>query len=184
MVWESLFRLQWRQFEKYVDEHGDLPLELPELDDSLDSLRICPDKETFATLLALEEFNLLMDLHQGFCQQRHSPLFKFWSSYLSMVDILLPFVCSIREGNWVLHCVCLRQMHQYMFAYDRINYAWYMPIYWCEMTVLERTHPEAYQRLMSGDFAVQRSPANAFAQVAIDQTIEQTINRDCKVKVA
>ena len=99
-----------------------------------------------------------------------------------MVDILLAFVRSIREGNCVFHFVCLRQMLPYKFAYDRINYAWYMTIYYCEMTVLERTHPEAYQRLMSGDFAVQRSPANAFAQVAIDQAIEQTINRDSKVK--
>ena len=35
---------------------------------------------------------------------------------------------------------------------------------------------------MNGDFVVQRSSLNSFAQVAVDQAIEQTINKDSKGK--
>ena len=48
------------------------------------------------------------------------------------------------------------------------------------MVTLPATHPESNSLLQEGVFAVQRSPGCAFAQVADDQTIEQTMNRDTK----
>lgn len=42
------------------------------------------------------------------------------------------------------------------------------------------TNPDANALLESGEFAVQRS-TNAFAQVPVDQSIEQTVNKDTKV---
>ena len=50
------------------------------------------------------------------------------------------------------------------------------------MTLLPQTHPYANTLLENGQFAVQRSPHGAFAQVPVDQTIEQTMNRDSKTK--
>ena len=69
-----------------------------------------------------------------------------------------------------------------MFAYDRTNYARYLPVYLCEMLALERNHPSVHQAVTSGDFVVQRSSWNGFGQVAVDHTIEQTINCDTKSK--
>ena len=38
-------------------------------------------------------------------EREHSdnPNFKLWSSYMSMVEILLDFIWAEREGNWNLH---------------------------------------------------------------------------------
>ena len=68
-----------------------------------------------------------------------------------------------------------------MFAYDRTNYSRYQPVYWCDMMSLKDCHPAAHEAFQAGDFVVQRS-GNAFSQVAVDQTIEQAINRDTKSK--
>ena len=57
-----------------------------------------------------------------------------------------------------------------------------MTIYWSEMDKLRDTHPTAYDELKNGAFAVQRSEKHAFAQVAVDQAIEQTMNRDTKTR--
>lgn len=48
--------------------------------------------------------------------------------------------------------------------------------------VIGRLHPAAYEAFQNGNFVIQRS-ANAFSQVAVDQTIEQIINRDTKTNV-
>ena len=48
------------------------------------------------------------------------------------------------------------------------------------MVNLRATHPTAYQELRRGQFAVQRSSGNAFAQVPVDQAIEQSLNSDSK----
>ena len=71
-----------------------------------------------------------------------------------------------------------------MYAYDRASYAHYLTMYWCRMSRLEETHPAACEELCRGEFVVQRSESNGFAQVAIDQAIEQSFNKDTKTKVA
>ena len=179
VVWEVLSRLRWREFQDYMDNTGDLPFSLQDIAGRVDKLRRDQDRETFIDLVRSEDFKALIDVYRTFCEQDHGPMFAFWS-YLSMVDLLLTFVRSLREANWTLHCACLRLMLPYMFAFDRTNYARYMTMYWCEMSALRQTHPEAYRQLMNGNFAVQRSSSNSFSQVAVDQAIEQTINRDSK----
>ena len=49
------------------------------------------------------------------------------------------------------------------------------------MTSLIDVHPSTHKSFQAGNFVVQRS-GNAFSQGAVDQTIEQTINRDTKSK--
>ena len=50
------------------------------------------------------------------------------------------------------------------------------------MKALPTSHPEANTYLQNGGFTVQGSHASPFSQIPIDQTIEQTINRDTKTK--
>ena len=50
------------------------------------------------------------------------------------------------------------------------------------MNDLRTKHPSAYEELSRGEFAVQRCAGSAFAQVPVDQAIEQSINPDSKVK--
>lgn len=67
----------------------------------------------------------------------------------------------------------------WFFAYDHINYARYGTVYWCILRGLPTTHPDAEAALSAGEFSVQHSDM-AFAQVAVDHAIEQTVNRDSK----
>ena len=105
---------------------------------------------------------------------------QFWDSYLEMVSTLLHFVRATREGNWPLHINSVWSMLPWFFAYDRVNYSRYLTAYWWEMIRLPFTHPAAHEQLVHGEFGVQRYRSSSFAQVAVDQCIEQTINRDTK----
>ena len=107
---------------------------------------------------------------------------KYWWSYIEMVSLLLRFIRSIREGNWKLYLACIRDMLPWMFAYDRINYSRYLSVYLLDMKSLEEKHPGVMSAFQAGEFVVQRSNGSAFSQVPVDQTIEQTVNRDTKTK--
>ena len=46
------------------------------------------------------------------------------------------------------------------------------------MTRLADTHPQVYQHMTEGGFSVQLGIANPFGRIPVDQTIEETANRD------
>ena len=105
---------------------------------------------------------------------------QLWSSFIDMVHLLLQFIRSIREGNWKLHLDCIASMLPWMFAHDRTHYSRYLPAYWAEMKQLSVDQPNAHCDLMAGDFSVQRNQDTGFSRVAVDQSIEQTVNRHTK----
>ena len=70
----------------------------------------------------------------------------------------------------------------FFVAYDHVNYSRYLPVYWSEMKRLPQTHPPIHAAFQEGQFTVNRQDNHGFAEVAEDQTIEQTINRDTKKK--
>ena len=138
--------------------------------------------EKFNALLTQEDFLKVFDLYWQFCDKDAGPLKTFWMSYLDMVRILMDFIRATREGNWSLHLHCIKEMMPWFFAYDHINYARYLPVYLLYMLTLPETHPEAHRMLENGDFGFQRTSEHGFAQVLVDQTIEQTLNRSTKTK--
>ena len=73
-------------------------------------------------------------------------------------------------------------MLPWYFSYDRVNYARYLSAYWVEMCALRETHPDIHDALHAGNFVAQRQQNHGFAQIACDQVIEQTANRDSKTK--
>ena len=78
----------------------------------------------------------------------------------------------------MLHLACIRQMLPWCFAYDNTNYARYMSIYYSDMTSLPKEHPQVHAFMEAGGFSVQMSPDNTFGRIPVDQTIEETINKD------
>ena len=98
--------------------------------------------------------------------------FAFWISYLDMVGLLLKFVRATRTADWDLHLVSIEAMIPWFFAYDRVNYARYLPVYLFEMLNLEVTHPLIHERLLDGDFVAQRQNTHGFSGTALDQVIE------------
>ncbi|KAJ8039232.1 hypothetical protein HOLleu_16882 [Holothuria leucospilota] len=99
-----------------------------------------------------------------------------------MVQLLLLFIRSTREGDWLLDLSTIRSLLPWFFAYSHIHYARYFPAYWLQKSDLPKTHPDVHQQLLNGEFTVQRQSRFGFSQVACDQTIEQTCNRDTKTK--
>ncbi|XP_070559922.1 uncharacterized protein [Ptychodera flava] len=108
--------------------------------------------------------------------------YAFWNSYLEMVQLLLLFIRATREGNWHVHLSTLRKMLPWYFAYGRVNYSRYLPVYLQEMSALPQTHPNVYEKFCEGEFAVQRSDDHPFSMTPCDQIIEQTFNRESKTK--
>ena len=99
-----------------------------------------------------------------------------------MIILLLDFLRATREGNWSLHLQSIKEMIPWFYAYDHINYSRYLPVYLLHMISLPSTHPEAHKMMEHGDFGVQKTTDHGFAQVPVDQTIEQTLNRSTKTK--
>ena len=64
------------------------------------------------------------------------------------------------------------------FAYDRLNYARYLPAYYAEMKSLETHNQDIHNYLTAGGFTVQLRADNPFGRIPVDQTIEETINKD------
>ena len=69
-------------------------------------------------------------------------------------------------------------MIAFVNAYDRLNYARYLPYYFATMCCLNTDYTEVYQHFMQGGISVQLGSSNPFGKIPCDQTIEETINKD------
>lgn len=63
-------------------------------------------------------------------------------------------------------------MIPFTFAYDNLNYARSLSAYYAEMSNIE------FEHLTTGGLSVQLSDGNTFGRIPVDQTIEETVNRD------
>ena len=103
----------------------------------------------------------LFDIYLVYLRQENGPLSAFWMSYVNMVEVMLGLIRASREGDWVLHLASIRAMIPWCFAYDKLNYARYLPYYYAHMSWLAIhaiDHPDVYEQFMQGQgFSVQRS---------------------------
>ena len=155
IVMEEIQRLRLKSFREWLYENE--KEEYQAAAGELDKVCIKPSAELFNEMLATFECRRLLELYDDFCQTNRTKLAAFWDSYIDLVCLLLRFTRTTREGSWSLHISSVHEMLPWVFAYAN--------------TLLE-----------NGQFAVQRSPHGAFAQVPVDQAIEQTMNRDSKTK--
>ena len=181
IVFEALLRLRWEVFQNW------LKMKQPEFEEKNIVSKIAKVRESFLSselkdLISSSSFAELHDLYKEFGKEEPGAMGSFWNSYIHLVSLLLKYIRSTREGNWTLHVSSVREMLPWFHAYDRTNYARYASYYWADMATLEERHPDAYRQLCEGNFAVQRSNSIGFSQTPVDQTIEQTFNRDTKTK--
>ena len=102
----------------------------------------------------------------------------FWMSYIDLTCLLLNFLRASREGNWYLHLTSIKELIPWCFAYSMTNYARYLPWYLIEMINLVHTHPELFRYLKDSGFSTQIDNENPFGSIPMDQTIQETINKD------
>ena len=169
IVGEALFRLKWEAFCNWLQEKNHQTDQFQTI-----AARInCTSKGIFA-LVSEDEFIVLYDLFKEFSSSMETSMSRFWQSYPDMVSLLLAFIRSTREGEWNLHLEFIREMMKWFHAYDRTNYARYLPQYWAAM--------KAHQKFLQGEFSVQISSVRGFSQTAVDQTVEQTVNKLTKTE--
>ena len=179
IVYEAL---QWRCFEKEtMASDAAVRQALLNLQPVVDQLRTKCSSGECSMMVKSANFKTVQAALIEFSKSNRGPMAAYWRSYCQMVELLLQFIRSSRVGDWSLHLNCIRDMIPWMHSYDHVNYIRYLTVYWCDMTALAQTHPEAHALPQSGEFAVQRSQ-NSFVQVAVDMAIEQSLNRDSKTK--
>ena len=120
----------------------------------------------------------LFKVYLDFLRHANGDLSSFWLSYVDMTEIVLGLVRASRKGNWLLYLAMIKEMIPWCFAYDRQNYARYLLVYYLEMTRLQIDHPEMNDHFIRGGFSVQLGGTNPFARIPVDQTIEETANKD------
>lgn len=179
LLYEALHRLRWQSFLKTLPES-----ECQMVTSTLAELGQSNLEDGWMNILQTNQVQEVLQTYEGFVKQERtrSALYDFWSSYLDMVQILLLSIRATREGNWSLHLDSCKKMVPWFHAYDRINYARYLPAYIAEMSNLPATHPTIHESFSRGEFVAQRQSDHAFSQIACDMVIEQTINRDSKTK--
>ena len=69
-------------------------------------------------------------------------------------------------------------MIPWCFAADKTNYARYLPVYFLQMASLEHKSPELHRYFLERGFTVQLGNSNPFGRIPIDQTLEETVNKD------
>ena len=181
LVYEALMRLAWKSFLLWLKEKH--PTEMSHMEEALrriDSFQgdIC--QASLTELLENDSFTLTQQLFQVYLDslRNQQGLSAFWMSYLDMTDIMLGLIRASREGNWMLHLACIRVMIPWCFAYDKLNYARYLSYYYATMTQLPANHPEVHAHFLQGGFSVQLGSRNPFGRIPVDQTIEETVNKD------
>ena len=184
-IYEALFRLIWKQFIPWVSaNHANKVCDVHLVEAEVDGMAEALSQEQLDTILgshSLLQVYQLWDQYLQYLRTENGDLSAFWMSYIDIVeDVLLGLIRASREGNWLLHLHAIRQMIPWCLAYDKINYARYLPVYHVEMTNLPSEHPDVYSNFMAGKFAVQLAEESPFGRIPVDQTTEVTVNKDTK----
>lgn len=182
LLYEAFMRLAWKGFLPWLEAHHEDAL--VHLADTLAAIsQVCENTcqaslqkvmENKSYVLILKHFGVYMD----YLRHENGSLSTFWMSYLDMVEILLGLLRASREGDWPLHLAYIRKVIPWCFAYDRQNYARYLPYYYAQMSRLAVDYPNVHAQFVEGGFSVQIGPKNPFGKIPVDQTIEETVNKD------
>ena len=124
-----------------------------------------------------------MHIHQYLQTLRNKgDLSSLWMTYIELVELMLNMLRATREGNWKLHLKAIHDLVPWCFAYDNINYARYLSAYYAEMSNLHIEHPQVYEYMEQGGFSVQIGSSNSFGRIPVDQTVEETVNKDTQTQ--
>ena len=108
-----------------------------------------------------------------------SCMFRFFWSYIELLQTLINFIRASRQGLWLLHLSSLEKLCSLFFSQNRLKYAQYVPDYIAKMQELEKTAPSVWHEFMQGNFCVKKSCV-PFTSIGVDHAIEH-VNRSMKV---
>ena len=183
LMYEACMRLVWQSFvdwlkESNSDDVRNLDILQSKLQDLIDS-ELNPI--VFRDVLNSEQNTVIflkLQQYMNTLRNDNGTMSAFWMSYIDLACLLLDFLRASRERNWNLHLSSVKELIPWCFAYGNTNYARYLPWYLIQMINLKTTHPELHDYLMDGGFSTQIGGENPFGCIPMDQTIEETINKD------
>lgn len=186
LSYEAFRHVAWAGFLQWFE--GCHPQDAAQSNKALEDIGSLADnlqKSTHDHVFNSQAFQVLFERSEEYMEhlrKTNGPLSAFWLSYIDMVEPMLYMIRASREVNWMLHLACIRQMLPWCFAYDNTNYARYMSIYYSDMTSLPKEHPQVHVFLEAGGFLDQMSSDNAFGRIPVNQTTEETINKDERIQ--
>ncbi len=125
-------------------------------------------EKNLSKLIILESKNFI-DVLDGFVASKESDgNFRFWWSYMEMVQILLQFIRAQRDGMWKLNVYAFQHMLPLFMRYDHTNYACWGTI---DLNEMHQLPAEIKREFESGNFAVKGTGLK-FNQVDPDQSQE------------
>ena len=147
----------WEGFQSWIERfHADKKTFVEDFFEELIPLYNDVSQKEFqkvVTSSSFLNFVVLYDAYLDYLRESNGKLSSFWMYYVD-VEIMLGLLRASREGYWELHLSSMRQMIPWCFAYDNLNYAWYLSAYLSEMSNLVEDHPETWEYLKSGSFSV------------------------------
>ncbi|XP_035662311.1 uncharacterized protein LOC118406391 [Branchiostoma floridae] len=181
LMFEALNRIAWMGFQSWAEEHEGIKPPVGEFFKEVKSLCQSPCEEEFKRIMTsttFDEVSQLFNLYLHHLRHANGKLSTFWTSYVDMVQLLLGLKRGSREGDWNLHLSSVKEIIPWLFAYDKLHYARYLSVYLSDMCHLPEEHPDTFEYLRSGGFSVQIGQDNPFGRIPVDQTCEETINKD------
>ena len=192
LLFEALSRLKWKAFIDWIEENN---VNVDDIDEEQVKNAVTAvqnlmkdafnNKDVFRTAFEHLKATLcpvtqLLERFERNSRNR-SDTYVFWDNYLEMVQLLLEYVASEREGDIKSHINAFADMLSYDFACNHLNYARWGSVYIAEMHQLEETHPDVFAEFLDGKHKISRSTQESryFSRVWSDMAIEQSINRDC-----
>ena len=140
-----------------------------------------PHQITTSSLYLLLQKTYSNDLDKGdetsledWCIEKAAscPQVHFWWMILQLELLVMIYVRSIREGNFLLYIDALTKIVPWFFALGHIHYARWIPVHLRDMVALKDTHPDVYGEFLKGKFTVKKT-THSFSAMAIDQAHEQ-----------
>ena len=101
-----------------------------------------------------------------------SPQFQYWLIVMQLELLVLVYVRSLRDANFLLYVAVLVALTPWFFALDHTHYSRWVPIHIRDMMTLHERHPDIATQFAQGGFVV-RQTKRPFSAIAINHAHEQ-----------
>ena len=101
-----------------------------------------------------------------------SQMCNYWHIIMKLQIEILLFIRSIRESNFTLCVLCVKNLMKWLFASDHYNYARWVSVHLRDLTGVHLTCPDVFREFNDGHFSSQKTKRK-FSKMALDQCYEQ-----------
>ena len=142
-MYEVFMQLIWRGFKDWFEEEN-FP-EYQELDTMLSNINNLRDNDLdsrgFNEILENDVSNAIHERFQQYLnklRRDNGTMSASWMSYIDLISLILDFIRASREKDWTLHLISNSNLMPWCFAYNRSNYARYLPWYLMQVLTCQR----------------------------------------------